>query len=149
MSGQVGVRYDYAPAGTSDWRGKAVVELERVLIAVNDQPITLVLGAKGHTDGEQHDWAADAGLRVSFFSPPPPPPDQCPGAWEDFDGFQDEDGCPDPDNDADGVLDTQDYCPLDPGSPEHSGCPAVIPAPPPQPQTIPEPCEGTECPDAP
>ena len=36
---------------------------------------------------------------------------QTPGE-EDMDGFQDEDGCPDPDNDADGVLDVADRCPM-------------------------------------
>jgi hypothetical protein len=37
--------------------------------------------------------------------------DKCPTAMEDRDGFQDEDGCPDPDNDGDGILDEQDKCP--------------------------------------
>jgi outer membrane protein OmpA-like peptidoglycan-associated protein len=37
--------------------------------------------------------------------------DKCPTEPEDEDGFQDEDGCPDPDNDADGILDTADECP--------------------------------------
>jgi outer membrane protein OmpA-like peptidoglycan-associated protein len=37
--------------------------------------------------------------------------DRCPSQPEDRDGWQDEDGCPDPDNDADGVLDAADRCP--------------------------------------
>ncbi|MBK7631081.1 MAG: OmpA family protein [Ignavibacteriales bacterium] len=37
--------------------------------------------------------------------------DICPDSKEDFDGFEDEDGCPDPDNDKDGILDLQDKCP--------------------------------------
>lgn len=37
--------------------------------------------------------------------------DRCPSQAEDRDGFQDEDGCPDPDNDGDGVADAQDRCP--------------------------------------
>jgi hypothetical protein len=37
--------------------------------------------------------------------------DQCPPLPEDFDGFQDEDGCPDPDDDGDLVLDADDRCP--------------------------------------
>ncbi|HEX7879085.1 MAG TPA: PorV/PorQ family protein [Candidatus Eisenbacteria bacterium] len=37
--------------------------------------------------------------------------DRCPDQPEDFDGFQDTDGCPDPDNDGDGVVDAQDQCP--------------------------------------
>ena len=36
--------------------------------------------------------------------------DACPTEAEDKDGFQDEDGCPDPDNDGDGVLDAADQC---------------------------------------
>ncbi len=36
--------------------------------------------------------------------------DPCPTKAEDRDGFQDEDGCPDPDNDGDGILDVKDQC---------------------------------------
>lgn len=56
--------------------------------------------------------------------------DLCPTEPEDFDGFQDEDGCPDPDNDGDGILDGDDACPNVPGDPNPDptkhGCPAVI-----------------------
>jgi len=37
--------------------------------------------------------------------------DLCADEPEDFDGFEDEDGCPDLDNDGDGVLDISDKCP--------------------------------------
>jgi hypothetical protein len=37
--------------------------------------------------------------------------DPCPSSPEDFDGFEDDDGCPDLDNDRDGILDTEDKCP--------------------------------------
>jgi outer membrane protein OmpA-like peptidoglycan-associated protein len=37
--------------------------------------------------------------------------DGCPDSAEDRDGFQDADGCPDPDNDGDGLADRQDQCP--------------------------------------
>ena len=47
--------------------------------------------------------------------------DKCPGEPEDYDGFQDDDGCPDPDNDRDGVLDKDDQCPNFPGRPPN-GC---------------------------
>lgn len=40
--------------------------------------------------------------------------DGCPDDPEDKDGFEDDDGCPDPDNDGDGVLDVDDECPDDP-----------------------------------
>ncbi|MBW1757998.1 MAG: OmpA family protein [Deltaproteobacteria bacterium] len=53
--------------------------------------------------------------------------DKCPTEAEDFDGFQDEDGCPDLDNDGDGVLDVDDKCPNDPedmdGFEDEDGCP--------------------------
>jgi outer membrane protein OmpA-like peptidoglycan-associated protein len=37
--------------------------------------------------------------------------DACPDEPEDLDGYQDDDGCPDPDNDGDGILDVDDKCP--------------------------------------
>ncbi|HEU4579219.1 MAG TPA: OmpA family protein [Polyangiaceae bacterium] len=53
--------------------------------------------------------------------------DQCPDDPEDFDGFEDEDGCPDPDNDKDGILDVDDACPDIPedfdGDQDEDGCP--------------------------
>ncbi len=42
------------------------------------------------------------------------PDDQCPAEPEDRDGFEDDNGCPDPDNDQDGVLDVNDGAPMDP-----------------------------------
>ena len=53
--------------------------------------------------------------------------DKCPDTPEDKDGFEDEDGCPDPDNDKDGVLDAVDKCPLQPEDIDNfedaDGCP--------------------------
>jgi OmpA family/Thrombospondin type 3 repeat len=53
--------------------------------------------------------------------------DACPDEPEDKDGFQDEDGCPDPDNDGDGIPDAQDKCPDEPedkdGFQDADGCP--------------------------
>ena len=40
-----------------------------------------------------------------------PAPDRCPNVPEDYDGFKDLDGCPDPDNDNDGHPDGSDDCP--------------------------------------
>jgi outer membrane protein OmpA-like peptidoglycan-associated protein len=51
--------------------------------------------------------------------------DSCPNAAEDFDGFQDGDGCPDYDNDNDGVPDSLDKCPAMAGPTENKGCPDV------------------------
>jgi len=53
--------------------------------------------------------------------------DDCPDDPEDKDGFQDEDGCPDPDNDQDGILDGEDGCPNEPEDKDRfedqDGCP--------------------------
>ena len=53
--------------------------------------------------------------------------DGCPTQPEDKDGFQDADGCPDPDNDQDGIVDELDKCPLEPedkdGFEDQDGCP--------------------------
>jgi outer membrane protein OmpA-like peptidoglycan-associated protein len=53
--------------------------------------------------------------------------DSCPDNPEDFDGFEDEDGCPDADNDDDGILDTADQCMFRPedfdGFEDEDGCP--------------------------
>ena len=53
--------------------------------------------------------------------------DQCPDEPEDYDDFEDEDGCPEPDNDRDGILDDDDACPNEPedkdGFEDEDGCP--------------------------
>jgi outer membrane protein OmpA-like peptidoglycan-associated protein len=53
--------------------------------------------------------------------------DECPREPEDYDGFEDGDGCPDPDNDGDGLLDIDDDCPLQAedmdGWEDEDGCP--------------------------
>lgn len=49
--------------------------------------------------------------------------DACPMIAEDRDGFEDSDGCPDPDNDRDGLPDPRDRCPDQAGPGENQGCP--------------------------
>lgn len=53
--------------------------------------------------------------------------DDCPDEAEDFDGFEDHDGCPELDNDGDMILDDDDDCPLIPedfdGDQDEDGCP--------------------------
>jgi OmpA-OmpF porin, OOP family len=58
------------------------------------------------------------------------PEDQCPDEPETWNGFQDEDGCPDdPDTDGDGLPDSKDACPLDPEDKDNyldeDGCPEI------------------------
>jgi outer membrane protein OmpA-like peptidoglycan-associated protein len=53
--------------------------------------------------------------------------DECVNDTEDKDGFQDDDGCPDPDNDNDGHPDLADGCPAEAEDRDHfqdeDGCP--------------------------
>jgi OmpA-OmpF porin, OOP family len=53
--------------------------------------------------------------------------DKCPDEPEDRDGFQDDDGCPEPDNDRDGIPDSRDKCRDAPedvdGFQDDDGCP--------------------------
>jgi outer membrane protein OmpA-like peptidoglycan-associated protein len=91
------------------------------------------------------------GLEALLEHEPPPPPaplpeieirvvdadhdgiidrlDRCPHEPEDLDGFQDDDGCPDPDNDGDGITDDVDRCPDQAetvnGVEDQDGCPDV------------------------
>jgi len=55
--------------------------------------------------------------------------DKCPDQPEDFDRFQDDDGCPDLDNDGDGIPDIMDRCPDTPedfdGFQDDDGCPDI------------------------
>ncbi|MBD3348124.1 MAG: OmpA family protein [Candidatus Eisenbacteria bacterium] len=55
--------------------------------------------------------------------------DECWNIPEDFDGFEDEDGCPEADNDLDGIMDEDDLCPDEPedfdGFEDEDGCPDV------------------------
>jgi OmpA-OmpF porin, OOP family len=56
--------------------------------------------------------------------------DKCPDARENYNGFEDEDGCPDdPDTDGDGVPDSRDACLLEPedkdGYLDEDGCPEL------------------------
>jgi hypothetical protein len=57
--------------------------------------------------------------------------DKCPTLAEDKDGFEDADGCPDPDNDKDGIPDIQDECIDEPetvnGYQDTDGCPDEVP----------------------
>jgi len=53
--------------------------------------------------------------------------DKCFLSPEDRDGFEDDDGCPDPDNDQDRIPDSRDRCPNEPetynGYEDEDGCP--------------------------
>ena len=57
--------------------------------------------------------------------------DRCPVTPEDLDGFEDEDGCPEPDNDGDSLADSIDTCPFEAetnnGNKDDDGCPDIAP----------------------
>jgi outer membrane protein OmpA-like peptidoglycan-associated protein len=109
-------------------------------------------GGKGLTRGYgTPDWRLFAGVTWDPVPPrAPPPPEEtmervvpdgvtavveraCTLGPEDLDGFQDDDACGDPDNDADGVLDEPDRCPNVPenanGWRDEDGCPDGQPDP--------------------
>jgi len=69
--------------------------------------------------------------------------DQCPQEAEDFDSWDDSDGCPEPDNDGDGIPDGDDACPDNAENPgigdDQDGCPDVIEEP-----VLPEASEAAE-----
>jgi outer membrane protein OmpA-like peptidoglycan-associated protein len=90
-------------------------------------------------------WRMFAGLDIGTFGGPakqtenivvdgdgdndgiPDSRDGCPTQPEDFDGFEDSDGCPDDDNDGDGLADAADKCPNNAedrdGIEDEDGCP--------------------------
>lgn len=96
------LRAAWEPASEVRWfESRAAIGLERILIAVSDQPVALFIqpGLKwiNAPGGEELEARVDVGVRLSLFAPPRDPDDQCPDAVEDFDYVDDEDGCPEPD----------------------------------------------------
>ncbi|MCP4599967.1 MAG: OmpA family protein [Proteobacteria bacterium] len=91
-------RFQYTP-----WGG----DLEYAMFAFGVQ---MSFGGKLEPDDQDKDGIADES-------------DNCPGSAEDKDGYEDEDGCPDADNDGDEILDTDDKCPDQAGVPDENGCP--------------------------
>ena len=86
---------------------------------IGDPAIRLIGGVRYRHDAPRHE-----GFEDSDHDGIPDKDDKCRNEPEDEDGFQDEDGCPDPDNDEDGIPDTQDECPELRGDRAHDGCPA-------------------------
>lgn len=69
--------------------------------------------------------------------------DACPDDPEDEDGWDDSDGCPDPDNDLDGIPDEQDGCPGNAGPAAEGDRPAGCP----ELEEEPEPVEADPAPE--
>lgn len=102
----------------------------------------LGVGVAPIDDGVTPRWRLQLALGArGLFDKPAPPPvdldvdrdgvlgeaDKCPTVAEDRDGFEDGDGCPDPDDDQDGVPDARDACSRQPedmdGIADADGCP--------------------------
>lgn len=102
LPGRTGLSFDYA----------FVEERQEFLGETHRFSVSLALG-EGERDRD--------GDGMSDFE------DQCPDTPEDYDSFEDEDGCPDPDNDGDAVPDLDDVCPDQPedfdGVEDDDGCP--------------------------
>ncbi len=115
-----------------------------------ERPVELLVGGRYFTDSGvmvelgggtgvvngfgAPDWRILAGISYARRGDPdrdgdgiPNDEDTCPDDPEDFDGFEDIEGCPDPDNDQDTILDIHDTCPNDPedfdGFRDDGGCP--------------------------
>jgi outer membrane protein OmpA-like peptidoglycan-associated protein len=72
----------------------------------------------------RHDHPEDQGFRDSDNDGVLDKDDKAPYEPEDEDGYQDDDGKPEPDNDGDGILDGDDECPDLKGEADRNGCPA-------------------------
>lgn len=118
-------------------------------VAEEEIPVELLVGARYHADsGLNVTYGVGLGVLAGFGSPDWRAflgfgseksgctdcdddglinlQDECPNQAEDFDNFQDDDGCPELDNDGDGINDTDDECPFDPedndGFQDEDGC---------------------------
>ncbi|MBK9030957.1 MAG: OmpA family protein [Myxococcales bacterium] len=84
------------------------------LVAPTATAVVTAARTRGGASDEDHDGIADVD-------------DQCPLGAEDRDGFDEDDGCPDPDNDRDRIPDVDDRCPDEPevwnGYEDDDGCP--------------------------
>jgi len=118
------------------------------LASTKQTPLELLLGGRERFGMLQLFGAAGPGLLDGYGSPVfrivaggswsnapldvdhdgvPDDVDRCPLVPEDRDGFEDADGCPDPDNDKDGIPDVKDKCPNEPETinnvEDEDGCP--------------------------
>ncbi len=122
----------FVTAGT-DWEplttGSVFYEAQNGYVNANLQPTWMVHASIGWC-GFLFKVAPGKKIKKSFdldHDGIPDSVDKCPQAPEDFDGFEDQDGCPDYDNDKDGIVDSLDECPNDPedydGFEDQDGCP--------------------------
>lgn len=123
----------YGRTTFSDFFGEDVSPLEGILGAkvVTRSGFAVMAGAGGGIVGGvgAPEFRTFLGLRYAYMETDADKDgvrdveDQCAGEVEDIDGFEDADGCPDPDNDEDGVPDLEDRCPQAKGPADNDGCP--------------------------
>jgi outer membrane protein OmpA-like peptidoglycan-associated protein len=117
-------------------RRHTAIELHGNLRFTTQLGLALMIGAGGGPTPALGNPAARAYFTMGYAPNTPPDTDgdgipnerdACRADPEDFDGFEDEDGCPEADNDKDGVLDPADECALQPedfdGFEDEDGCP--------------------------
>ncbi len=119
----------------------ALEALAGVNVAIGETALVFAAAGLGLNEGfGTPDWRSLVGIRIGTrdkhekLGPVKPldsdgdglldTADRCPSKAEDTDGFEDGDGCPEPDNDQDGVLDVADNCRDEPGIAILKGCPA-------------------------
>lgn len=124
--GFAGVRWEPSP-NDPDHDGVKSPEHERAHAAsepAQDEPAADDAEQEPTSVDDVDDAAREAAIRGGY--------DACPDLPEDFDGVEDEDGCPEGDRDRDGVLDYIDRCDGDAetinGYKDDDGCPDEGPA---------------------
>jgi outer membrane protein OmpA-like peptidoglycan-associated protein len=118
----------------------AKLELEQGFVSRADEHLAIAIpNAHAAFDNSPAEKCSDRGVVIAkpVVVPKPgdrdgdgfkDPDDKCPDVPENFNGFQDDDGCPDdPDSDGDGIADSRDSCPTLPedkdGYLDDDGCP--------------------------
>ncbi|MCQ2120432.1 MAG: OmpA family protein [Fibrobacter sp.] len=131
-------------------KGKLDIGLTDVEVAKEEEAVEETRNPDTDADGLCDPWVSEEGASEKYASVCTGI-DNCPEEAEDFDGYQDDDGCPDADNDRDGICDpwveakamfatfahvckAVDLCPEQPetenGYKDEDGCPDEIPQPP-------------------
>ena len=131
-------------------KGKADIGLTTTDIVKEEEVAEETRNPDSDGDGLCDPWVSEEGLSDKYASVCTGL-DNCPEEAEDFDGYQDDDGCPDADNDRDGLCDPWveakgmlsqfahvckgvDLCPEQPETlnsyKDDDGCPDEVPQPP-------------------
>ena len=131
-------------------KGKADIGLTAAEVAKDEEQVEETRNPDTDADGLCDPWVSEEGVSDKYASVCTGL-DNCPEEAEDFDGFQDDDGCPDADNDRDGLCDPWveakgmlstfahickgvDLCPEQAESlnsyKDDDGCPDEVPQPP-------------------